>query len=101
MWDESRLLTASHPHIREKAQPVLSSVLISREPGRDLHPRVEAELVEDVVDVVVDGALREVEPRRDLAVAQARGQQAGDLLLAAAEDGRHRGWRRGRRGASV
>jgi len=35
-------------------------VLISRHPGRDLDPRIEAELVEDVMDVVVDRALREV-----------------------------------------
>ena len=35
---------------------VLSSMLISSEPRRDLDARVKPELVQDVVDVVVHGA---------------------------------------------
>src|SRR5689334_9709164 len=60
-------------------------VLISREPARDLDPRVEAQLVEDVVDVVVHGSLRDEETGRDLAIAQTAGQQPRDLAFAPAE----------------
>src|SRR5690242_18361657 len=55
------------------------------EPGRDLDARVEAELVEDVMHVVVDRALGEEQALRDLAVGDARREQLRDLALALAE----------------
>src|SRR5579864_6600627 len=50
-------------------------------PCCDLHPRIESQLVEDVMHMVVDCALGEKQPVRDLAVAQAAGEQLGDLVL--------------------
>src|SRR5438270_9691413 len=60
-------------------------VLNSGQPGRDLDPRIEAELVQDVVDVVVDRALRQVEARGDVAVAETVRHQPRHLVLAAAQ----------------
>src|SRR5207248_753216 len=62
-------LTRLAPAIGEKAQAVLSSVLISREPRRHLHARFESKLVQDVVHMVVDRALRQVKAPGDLLVA--------------------------------
>src|SRR5438309_363514 len=54
-------------------------------PARDLGARVEAELVEDVAHVAVDGALRNEQPRPDLLVAQPFQDKPGDLGLALSE----------------
>src|SRR5690242_2372362 len=81
-----RLGLDQRPAIRRKAQcsaQLLCSFL--REPRRDLHPRVEAQLGKDVVHVVVDRALREVQPLGDLAVAQAASKKLGDLVLTPAQ----------------
>src|SRR5690349_17986407 len=51
-------------------------------PRRDLRSRLEVELLEDVLDVRLDGALGQDEPVRDLAVRRPSGDQAGDLRLA-------------------
>src|SRR5712691_9864443 len=55
--------------------------LARRHPGRDLSARVEPQLVEDAADVAVDGAFRDEKTRSDLLVAQAVGDQAGDVEL--------------------
>src|SRR2546430_4196031 len=57
------------------------SVTARRHPGGDLGTRVEPELVQDVADMAVDGVLGDVEARADLLVAQALGDQPGDLCL--------------------
>src|SRR5436190_20125803 len=54
-------------------------------PGGDLGPGAEAELVQDAADVAVDGALGDEQPRADLLVGQAVGDQPGDVRLARAE----------------
>src|SRR5690349_23895553 len=54
-------------------------------PRRDLAAGAEAELGQDVLDVVLGGAFGDHEPLRDLAVGQAVGDEAGDLVLAAAQ----------------
>src|SRR5438094_5062267 len=54
-------------------------------PGGDLGPGAEAELVQDAADVAVDGALGDEQPRADLLVGQAVGDQPGDIRLARAE----------------
>src|ERR1044071_8511766 len=51
-------------------------------PGRDLGAGAEAELVEDVLDVGVGGALGDHELVGDLAVGQPPRDQGGDLDLA-------------------
>lgn len=43
--------------IREITDVAALALLGGGHPGRDVHPRVEAELVEDVVDVRLDGPL--------------------------------------------
>src|SRR5262249_43207117 len=53
----------------------------SAEEARQLHAGSDAEPYEDVPQVVVDGAVAEEEPRRDLPVGGALGGQAGDLAL--------------------
>src|SRR5262249_37695190 len=63
----------------------LIHVLISREPGRHLDARIEAELVEDVGHVVVDSALRQIEALGDLAVAHPFRQHLSHLALSLAE----------------
>src|SRR5438067_13862770 len=57
----------------------------SSQPGSDLYSRVEAELGQDVMDVVVHGALGEVQALCDLAVAHALREELRHLVLAAAE----------------
>lgn len=51
---------------------------------------VDAELGEDVLDVVVDGALGDVQPGGDLPVGQARTHEAGDLLLSPGQESERR-----------
>src|SRR5437773_8895023 len=50
-------------------------------PGGDLGPGAEAELVQDAADVAVDGALGDEQPRADLLVRQAVGDQSRDIRL--------------------
>src|SRR5438132_7634229 len=84
--------------IREKAQAMLRSVLISPnegaltaccslplDPGGDLSPRVEIQLVEQVLNVVIHRALREEQFAGDFSVAHAGGDQLGDLELASSD----------------
>jgi hypothetical protein len=52
------------------------------EPEGDPGARVEAQLIEDVLDVVLGGAFGDVQPAGDLTVAQPVRDQAGDLFLA-------------------
>ena len=54
-------------------------------PGGDLAPGGEAELGEDVLDVVLRGAFGEHQPLGDLPVRQAFGDQRGHLGLARAQ----------------
>src|ERR1700684_444164 len=66
--------------MRRSAGPALLAA-----PAGELGPRGEAQLGEDVLDVRVDRALGEEEPPGDLPVAEAVGDQAGDLPLAPGE----------------
>jgi len=52
---------------------------------------LDADLVEDVGDVVAHGLLRQVEPRRDLRVVQALRDQVENLALARRERGKRTG----------
>src|SRR5215472_17578735 len=54
-------------------------------PGGDLAPVAEAELREDVLDVVFRGAFGDVEQVGDLAVGEAASDQFGDFVLAPRE----------------
>src|SRR5215472_3249204 len=54
-------------------------------PGGDLAAVVEAELGEDVLDVVFRGAFGDVEQVGDLAVGEAAADQFGDFALAPGE----------------
>src|SRR2546430_2462677 len=65
-------------------------------PGRDLRAMVHAELVEDVLHVVVDGALGDDELLRDLAIGHALRDHHRDLRLAHREPGRTVAGRRGK-----
>jgi hypothetical protein len=56
-------------------------------PGGDPRAGREARLVEDVRDVVLHRALRQVQPQPDLPVAQALGHQVRHLLLPPGERG--------------
>src|SRR5215472_10607663 len=56
-----------------------------RHPGGDLRTGVEAELVQDVLDVRGDGPLGDEKPRSDLLVAQALRDKPRDLHLALAK----------------
>src|SRR5690349_24608592 len=61
-------------------------------PRRDLAAGAEAELGQDVLDVVLRGAFGDDESPRDLAVRHALGDQRRDLVFTAAQfDGRERG----------
>jgi len=53
--------------------------------GDGLGPAADLELTVDVVDVALDGALRDDQPIRDLLVGEARGNQAQHLQLALTE----------------
>src|SRR5215831_3660176 len=55
------------------------------DPGGDLGPRAEAELVQDAADVAVNGALGDEQARPDLSVGQAVGDQPRDLVFPLAE----------------
>src|SRR5438067_9204684 len=70
-----------------------SALTLPGDPGRDLGPAAEAELVEDVGHVAVDRALRDHELLGDLVIGQPARDERGDLELAAAEQvlGRCRG----------
>jgi len=65
--------------------PVAARRPLLRDPGGDLDPRVEPELVPDGLDVPLGGALGDEEAGCDLPVAQALGDEVRDLPLAAAE----------------
>jgi hypothetical protein len=54
-------------------------------PRCDLAAVLEAELGEDVLDVVLCGAFRDVEEVGDLAVGEAAGDQLGDLAFASGQ----------------
>src|ERR671924_1874808 len=56
-------------HPREGSRGTQSRCSFSRYPRRHLHARVEAQLGQDVADVVVDSALGQEEPLGDLAIA--------------------------------
>src|SRR5438128_11313328 len=56
-----------------------------RVPARDLRTRAEAELVADVLDVPLGGALGQEQPTSDLLVRQPLGDERGDLELAGRE----------------
>src|SRR5688572_3701007 len=59
---------------------------------RDLEAAVQGQLLEDVVYVALHRVRRDVEPLRDLLVAEAFGDEIGDLLLALGHpDRRHHG----------
>jgi hypothetical protein len=58
---------------------------LARVPGGDLSARAKAELVADVLDVALGGALRKEEARGYLLVCQAFGDERGDLELARRE----------------
>jgi hypothetical protein len=58
----------------------------SRHPTRDLGARVEAELVEDVTDVALDGAFGYEQARADLFVGQTVGQKSRDVGFALSEN---------------
>ena len=61
---------------------------MKRHPGRHLSPCIHAQLLPDVLEVPVDGALGYEQTRGDLAVGQAFRDQARDLHLPAAEPDR-------------
>jgi len=58
-------------------------VLRGSHPGSDLGAGVDAELVQDAADVAVHGALGDEQPRPDLLVGQALGDQPRDVGLPA------------------
>src|ERR1700728_3448667 len=66
--------------VRRSAGPAVLA-----DPAGEPCRRGEPQLGEDVLDVRVDRALGEVEPPGDLPVAEAVGDQAGDLPLAPGE----------------
>ena len=57
-----------------------------RRPGRDLSAGIEAEFVEDVLDVRVGGAFGNNERRRNLPVRLPAGDQRGNLALPRCQD---------------
>src|SRR5215471_10277821 len=57
------------------------SLIRRRHPGGDLGAGVDAELVQDVPDVAVHGALGDEQPRPDLLVGQAFSDQPRDIGL--------------------
>jgi len=57
-----------------------------RGPGRNLRARIEAEFVQDVLDVRVGGALGNDKRRRNLPVRLPVGYQRGNLALPRRED---------------
>ena len=62
-----------------------SSSRASATPRADLAARGEPQLGEDVLDVVLGGALGDEQPLGDLPVGEALGHQCGDLRLARAQ----------------
>ena len=54
-------------------------------PAAELNPRVQAQLVEDVGEVGLNGALRQEQPGRDLLVGEVSGDEPGDFQLPAGE----------------
>ena len=52
----------------------------------DLEPAVQRQLFQNVVHVTLHGVGRDVEPLGDFFVAQALGDEVGDLLLAQSRD---------------
>src|SRR2546423_3367356 len=63
----------------------LGGIPPSGSPGRDLRSRGEAQFAEDVFDVAFGGALGDHQPRGDLLVTQAFGDQLDDLTFAAGQ----------------
>src|SRR6266702_3758386 len=63
------------------------SLVSGHRPGGDLSTGVEAELVEDVLDVVLGGPRADVKALSDGAIRKALGHQSGDLLLSVREKG--------------
>src|SRR5215471_5343248 len=59
-----------------------------RDPGGDLRARIESELVQDALDVAVDGPLRNEEPGTDLLVAESLRDQPCDVHLSLAKQAR-------------
>src|SRR5215471_6784874 len=55
------------------------------DPAAELDPGVQAQLVEDVGDMGLNGALRQEQPGRDLLVGEAAGNKPGDFQLPAGE----------------
>lgn len=72
-----------HPGHRENYSGA-TQLLAAHEAG-DLAAVGEAQLVQDVLDVVGGGAFGQVEPLRDGAVRQAVGDELGDLPFAPGE----------------
>src|SRR5579872_1896337 len=90
-----RLGRGRHGAIREKTQARAQSRCSFScsslgDPRRDLDPRIEPELAEDVMHVVVDRSLGQVQALGDLLVAETAGQELSHLLLALAERCRDR-----------
>jgi len=54
-------------------------------PAAELDPGVQAQLVEDVGEVGLNGALRQEQPGRDLLVGEVSGDEPGDFQLPAGE----------------
>ena len=54
-------------------------------PAAELNPRVQAQLVENVGEVSLNGALRQEQPGRDLLVGEVSGDEPGDFQLPAGE----------------
>src|SRR5215212_3645502 len=95
MISRDRAATPARRHmVRTYARPrpfryagisLLSRRALAVDGARDVHARVDAELAQDAADVAFDGLLAQVQPGGDLAVAQAVGDQFGDLALARGE----------------
>src|SRR5215470_8547871 len=70
-------------------QPMMRQLLVWRgHPAGDMGAGVEAELVQDAANVALDGTLGYEQAGTDLLVAQAVGDQPGDLLFSLAEQPR-------------
>src|SRR5207244_3053660 len=75
--DPGRMTRARPAHAgASRRQPLLTRRC---QPGGDLGPRAEAELVQDAADVAVGGALGYEQAHADLLVGQAVGDQPRDV----------------------